>query len=940
MKAPGPARGARWITGLAGLAGLVGHLVACAEGAAPAERTLRDAFPAQASRVLDRGEGFAVSARGFTRRSRASDQADQARVSGGVDAELPRQGAGDVVLRVGGLELHVREAGGLGEGRLAGRAVVYPRRGGAAFWTADGPVVEEWIHAAPGEAADGLVAAWDVDGASLRQRGGAVELVDGAGAARVLVTAPAAFDEAGRPLRAALEARGARLELHVAPTAGAVLADPAWAPLFSAEMMEVPRADHVAVPLPDGRVLVAGGTTDGTAASAVAFAELYDASLLDFPRGGWTHTASMSTPRSDAAAALFYQGNVPRILVAGGTSGADLASAEVFDVVGGAWASAGVMSSPRSGHTATAIGAAPGAGPVLVVGGSNAGTALTSVDLFDGLAWTPGAPLSIPRRGHTATLLQDGTLLVAGGSGDRSAERYVPALAGWSKTGLMSVARAGHMATLLQDGTVLVAGGSSSPGGGALASAELYDPVAHTWSPTAAMSAARRRHTATRLADGTVLVAGGDDGTTTLASSERYDPTSHTWYAAAAMSGPRSHATATLLAGGAVLLAGGNDGATVSASMDFFDLQPLGADCAAPGECSSLHCGAGSCCATECASLDPCLLPACNAGTCTISVACDQTPCADPNPCVSAVCVGGVCQAQSLKVCPAQTDCHDGVCDAKTGACAEVPSADGTACDDHDACTANDVCHGGVCGGGTAVVCAAEDACHAAGTCDPKAGCSNPVLPACGPPVTSGSAANGALCAHDADCAYSHCVRGVCCDTACTKGCDSCALPASRGICTPEPAGTDLNEYCGFFGACGHTCGADGNCVPADLLTTCAPPRCLDAHHSVGAVLCASPDGGPLACSEASQVAQDCGRYACLSPIGACADGCRTVADCAPGSVCDEGFRCVAPPPVASGSDSGCQHAPGSPAGGGVASLLLALVWRRRARRTLARIGS
>src|SRR5207253_2866032 len=52
-------------------------------------------------------------------------------------------------------------------------------------------------------------------------------------------------------------------------------------------------------------------------------------------------------------------------------------------------------------------------------------------------------------------------------------------------------------------------------------------------------------------------------------------------------------------------------------------------------------------------------------------------------------------------------------------------------------------------------------------------------------------------CAKDAECATGHCVEGVCCDTACTDRCHSCALLTNPGVCTLEPIGVDLKNECG-----------------------------------------------------------------------------------------------------------------------------------------------
>ncbi len=70
-------------------------------------------------------------------------------------------------------------------------------------------------------------------------------------------------------------------------------------------------------------------------------------------------------------------------------------------------------------------------------------------------------------------------MLVAGGQGINglplaSAELYDPASGTWSATGRMREGRMDHTAILLQNGRVLVAGGSNPPQ--LYASAELYTP--------------------------------------------------------------------------------------------------------------------------------------------------------------------------------------------------------------------------------------------------------------------------------------------------------------------------------------------------------------------------------------------------------------------------------------------------------------------------------
>ena len=76
----------------------------------------------------------------------------------------------------------------------------------------------------------------------------------------------------------------------------------------------------------------------------------------------------------------------------------------------------------------------------------------------------------------------------------------------WTATSSLNIGRWAHTATLLQNGMVLVAGGTG--GVGANTSAELYDPASGTWTVTGSLNTGRFYHTATLLQNGIVLVAG------------------------------------------------------------------------------------------------------------------------------------------------------------------------------------------------------------------------------------------------------------------------------------------------------------------------------------------------------------------------------------------------------------------------------------------------
>ncbi|HEY2106903.1 MAG TPA: kelch repeat-containing protein, partial [Candidatus Binataceae bacterium] len=110
-----------------------------------------------------------------------------------------------------------------------------------------------------------------------------------------------------------------------------------------------------------------------------------------------------------------------QVLIAGGSQIAGtLDAAEIYNPANGTFAAtAGAMSQARFHHTSTRLDD----NTVLVTGGDNGGgllvaTALISAELYDPATnkfTSPGVMFS-PRTWHTATRLQDGKVLIAGGS--------------------------------------------------------------------------------------------------------------------------------------------------------------------------------------------------------------------------------------------------------------------------------------------------------------------------------------------------------------------------------------------------------------------------------------------------------------------------------------------------------------------------------------------
>jgi WD40 repeat protein len=317
------------------------------------------------------------------------------------------------------------------------------------------------------------------------------------------------------------------------------------------------RAFHTATLLPNGKVLVTGGSSTS--------AELYDPASRS-----WTETGSMSDPRYGHTATLLSNGKV--LVVGGSILFTTHASAELYDPATGIWTTTGSLNHARRNHTATLL---PN-GKVLVAGGffdlpgtTTGGSSIPSAELYDPATgtWTLTGTLANARSYHAATLLPNGKVLVAGGydpyrAGNlSSAELYDPATEAWTATGSLASRRGGPKVALLPTGRVLVVEGDID-NNTAPFSAELYDPATGTWTMTGGL-AHRGYSTATLLPNGRVLVAGGYGGGTFL-SAELYDPASGTWTATGSLITPRVSHTATLLPDGNVLVAGGWPDATAN----------------------------------------------------------------------------------------------------------------------------------------------------------------------------------------------------------------------------------------------------------------------------------------------------------------------------------------------------------------------------------------
>ena len=266
------------------------------------------------------------------------------------------------------------------------------------------------------------------------------------------------------------------------PTDSVVVYDPLANSFSTVGHLVSARVDHSATLLADGRVLIAGGMTNGVVSSDI---EIFDSVLRNVrPRRAdgaaahaampprcsatrrssswagppWTESScspprfstrtsesvtaiasSLQQARTGASATTLIDG---RVLVVGGSNGSgDLATAEIFEPVGQTFTLVDTtLSVPRSGHTATLL---PHNNGVLVSGGTativSDGTAtsvpVTATDVFvpaiftDPYTWGMGSfiqsdEMQQPRSRAVGGPAGDAGYAFAAGGGPNDAEAY------------------------------------------------------------------------------------------------------------------------------------------------------------------------------------------------------------------------------------------------------------------------------------------------------------------------------------------------------------------------------------------------------------------------------------------------------------------------------------------------------------------------------------
>lgn len=336
----------------------------------------------------------------------------------------------------------------------------------------------------------------------------------------------------------------------------------------SALAMRQPRVGHTQTRLSDGRVLIGGGLRDVKGILPLAN---NDVEVFDPRSGGFRVVAQMKAVRMMHTATLLADG---RVAFVGGTGGRRV---DVFNPHTNRMEDGGEVLGVRAAHTATLLGD----GRVLVVGGltravtyhdgdfHNEQHFLKSIEVYDPQTKSSrpfARTLFIARRGHTATLLDDGRVLIVGGTG-RPRTEVIDVAGGTVEWGPpLATPREDHRITRLADGRYLVTGGSAARGK-SLDTAEILDAGGTRFRMLENhMQRQREDHTADLLGDGRVLITGGEDNAAgegrrdlVLDDVEVFDPKTESFTKLRPLSIPRDDHRSSVLAERVVLVTGGED---------------------------------------------------------------------------------------------------------------------------------------------------------------------------------------------------------------------------------------------------------------------------------------------------------------------------------------------------------------------------------------------
>ena len=732
-----------------------------------------------------------------------------------------------------------------------------------------------------------------------------------------------------------------------------------FAPTAGMPWMLLPRSGHTASMLPTSNVAVIGGNSTESGGLPSRNAHLFD----PYGAGGVPGEATVVTAGYKSYAGhsvtLLPDG---RVLIAGGSSAIEspLDRAILFDPNTLSYVDVGPMHDARFGHRATLLPS----GRVLITGGCGADCyatinepgSLASAELFDpGKGFVAVSPMHQRRGMHTSTLLRDGRVLIAGGVADaleatKTAEVFDPSSEAFSTLPDMAELRAAHSATSLPNGRVLLAGGT-----GGNDSASLFEPSTNTFTSAGNMNSPRQLHGATLLADGRVLLTGGYSTAlaTSIRSAEVYSPGSNgspgSFQAIGDMYYPRAAHVAQLLPDGRVWVGGG-----IGAGESQFELYDpsakdgVGAFVSAGALGIARNFPAATLIGDGRVLVVDGVYPDGSGNTSIHGFPASQAPVPPPRinsaPPTYFAGVPGAVQGKGLWTV------WSGSSGSTQDSPSNVPIGAWVRLD----------------GGGRVSVSLRDFEPLAANAVFPSAALAGVgvLFPIVGGVVGPGVITNlvaspiGAPCSGALDCAGGFCVDGVCCDSACDSTCATCSAQhkggGDDGNCGSVAQGLDprddcatlgtstcsSNGWCDGAGACedytggtscggGHLCPGGGDPCPTACAgdTECEEGFVCDATTHDCMPVSSRCDGDHTV--QTPTGAENCSPYRC-SPSDMCLAFCKSTSDCVLGWVCNARDRCVRETPVQGLADEGscgCAAVGRTRASVSVLGALAVLVW-------------
>jgi Domain of unknown function (DUF1929)/Glyoxal oxidase N-terminus/Bacterial Ig-like domain (group 1) len=329
-----------------------------------------------------------------------------------------------------------------------------------------------------------------------------------------------------------------------------------WDPLFTTPVVGV----HTHV-LPTGKVLLWGDVGD---------AQIWDAATGFTPLG--------KTYRIYCSAHTFLPDG--RLIVVGGTSTGTLGLrlATVFSPSSSSWSATSNMAQGRYYATTTTL---PN-GEILAVSGHDTTKAVVTIpEIWNGSTWRrlTTAPLAIPDPYYPAMFVAPNGNVFMAGFPQTSRYLDVTGTGQWTTVANRRVAdRTLGSAVMYAPGKILYAGGGDPP----TASAEVIDlnQASPSWRSVPSMAFPRRQMNTTLLADGSVLVTGGTSGpgfndqAGAVHAAELWNPRTESWRTMASESRNRTyHGTAVLLPSGQVLSSGSGEGGGITYANSEFSAQ-------------------------------------------------------------------------------------------------------------------------------------------------------------------------------------------------------------------------------------------------------------------------------------------------------------------------------------------------------------------------------